>query len=101
MESEMAGKRLQMLRELISDLASVAVLGSIAHGTSCLLLTYGFFGTTGTLPVGPIAVICRITSPSLAHAYCAAPGVGAWLEQQPSSPRGALLTSDGIEGSAH
>jgi hypothetical protein len=29
---------------------------------------YGFFGATGVLPVGPIAVTCRITSPSLAHA---------------------------------
>jgi hypothetical protein len=29
---------------------------------------YGVLSATGTLPVGPIAVICRITSPSLAHA---------------------------------
>jgi len=29
---------------------------------------YGLFGATGTLPVGPIAVVCRITSPSFAHA---------------------------------
>jgi hypothetical protein len=29
---------------------------------------YGLFGATATLPVGPMAVICRITSPSLAHA---------------------------------
>src|SRR5258708_12985196 len=30
---------------------------------------YGFFGATATLPVGPLALISRITSPSFAHAY--------------------------------
>jgi hypothetical protein len=72
-DSEALDKFIRRAASMRVPLASRGALGEVFGREAQVkeaAVNHGFGGWAGVVPVGPIPVTCRMTSPSLAHAKC-------------------------------